>query len=140
MVNRIYVEKKPGFDPHAESLASELREVLGIAALRGLRVLNRYDVEGADQALFDASVAGVLSEPQVDVTYRTLDEALREGAGGASAAAPQVFAVESLPGQFDQRADSAAECMLLIGQQVRPDVRTAAVYVLEGDQIGRAHV
>ncbi len=133
MVNRIYVEKKPGFDPHAESLASELREVLGIAALRGLRVLNRYDVEGADQALFDASVAGVLSEPQVDVTYRTLDEALREGAGGASAAAPQVFAVESLPGQFDQRADSAAECMLLIGQQVRPDVRTAAVYVLEGD-------
>ncbi|WP_165252107.1 phosphoribosylformylglycinamidine synthase [Adlercreutzia sp. ZJ304] len=126
MVNRIYVEKKPGFDPHVSRLTSELRDVLGVQGLHGLRVLNRYDVEGAGDELFASSVAGVFSEPQVDFTYRTLDEA------NISAKA-EVFAVESLPGQFDQRADSAAECMLLIGQQVRPDVRTATVYVLEGD-------
>ena len=155
MVERIYVEKKPGFDPHTRSLEAEIRDVLGVSALQHLRVLNRYDVDGADRALFDASVAGVFSEPQVDATYRTLDEALGAGPavravasqdahsqnsqdGGVAADAsaepvePVVFAVESLPGQFDQRADSAAECMLLIGQQVRPDVRTATVYVLEG--------
>lgn len=91
MVNRIYVEKKPGFDPHASRLANELRDVLGVQGLRSLRMLNRYDVEGASDELFANSVAGVFSEPQVDFTYRTLDEAL----GSAKA---EVFAVESLPG------------------------------------------
>lgn len=145
MVERIYVEKKPGFDPHSERLLTELRDVLGIHGLTGLRILNRYDVEGADEKLFHASVVGVFSEPQVDLVYATLEEALGDIPQSISAtthddkgcsadeASCRVFAVEPLPGQFDQRADSAAECMLLISQQVRPEVRTATVYMPYGD-------
>ena len=96
MVYRIYVEKKPGFDVEAEGLKKELVSLLGIQSLTGLRLLNRYDVEGIDQALFDQCVSTVFSEPPVDDTYDSLPEA--EGVS---------FAVEYLPGQFDQRADSA---------------------------------
>ena len=117
---RIYVEKKPGFDGEAQGLFHELTELLGIRGLKSLRLLNRYDVEGIDRALFEKAIPTVFSEPPVDVTYDTLPEA------GA------VFAVEYLPGQFDQRADSASQCIQLLSQGERPAVRSARVYLLEG--------
>ena len=121
MVYRIYVEKKPGFDGEAQSLLHELTELLGIKNLKGLRLLNRYDVEGIDRALFDRAIPTVFSEPPVDVTYDALPEART------------VFAVEYLPGQFDQRADSASQCIQLLSQGERPDVRSAKVYLLDGE-------
>ena len=122
MVSRIYVEKKPGFDVEAQQLAHELRSILGITSLDGLRLVNRYDVEGISQELFDQCVPTVFSEPQVDVASAELPQA--DGA--------QVFAVEFLPGQFDQRAASASECIQLISQGERPEVRSAKVYLLSG--------
>ena len=121
MVYRIYVEKKPGFDGEARQLQNELSTLLGIRELTGLRLLNRYDVEGISEELFDQCVSTVFSEPPVDNTYVTLPR------GGETA-----FAVEYLPGQFDQRADSASECIQLISQGERPLVRSARVYLLEG--------
>ena len=91
MVSRVYVEKKAGFDVEAKALEKELREILGVAGLTGLRLLNRYDVEGISEELFEQCVPTVFSEPQTDDVYRDLPEA----PGFA------VFAVEALPGQFD---------------------------------------
>ena len=122
MVSRVYVEKRPGFNVEAKQLAEELRTILGIEHLEGLRLLNRYDVEGIGDDLFDRCVPTVFSEPQSDIVSRELPEA-----NGAI-----VFAVEALPGQFDQRADSASECIQLISQGERPEVRNAKVYYLEG--------
>ena len=124
MVYRIYVEKKPGFDGEAQGLCHELVDLLGIKALKGLRLINRYDVEGIDNVLFQQAIPTVFSEPPVDVTYTTLPEA------------QHVFAVEYLPGQFDQRADSASQCIQLLSQGERPTVRSARVYLLEGDLTG----
>ena len=124
MVYRIYVEKKPGFDGEAQDLLHELTELLGITRLKGLRLLNRYDVEGIDEALFERAIPTVFSEPPVDVTCRELP------------AAQTVFAVEYLPGQFDQRADSASQCIQLLSQGERPDVRSAKVYLLDGELTG----
>ena len=121
MVYRIYVEKKSGFDGEAQSLLHELTELLGVKSLTGLRLINRYDVEAIDKELFERAIPTVFSEPPVDVTYDTLPEA------------KNVFAVEYLPGQFDQRADSASQCIQLLSQGERPDVRSARVYLLEGD-------
>ncbi|MGI6033559.1 MAG: phosphoribosylformylglycinamidine synthase [Coriobacteriales bacterium] len=123
MVSRIYVEKKPGFDVEAQQLKSELQSILQIQTLENVRIVNRYDVEGIDEELFERCVPTVFSEPQSDVTYRKLPDA--KGAA--------VFAVEYLPGQFDQRADSASECIQLISQGERPDVLSAKLYYLEGD-------
>ena len=122
MVSRVYVEKKPGFDVEAQQLAHELRDILGIERLEGLRLVNRYDVEGITGELFAQCVPTVFSEPQSDVA--TLEMPAADGAA--------VFAVEYLPGQFDQRADSASECIQLISQGERPEVRSAKVYMLEG--------
>ena len=122
MVRRIYVEKKPALRQEAAGLLNELRSLLGISALTGLRLINRYDVEGLDEATFQRAVQTVFSEPQVD---------------DATAALPTgdytAFAVESLPGQFDQRADSARACIQLMTQGDRPAVRTAKVYLLSGE-------
>ena len=130
MVYRIFVEKKPGFAQEAEALQRELNDFLGIRSLTGLRLLNRYDGEDISRELFDQAVRTVFSEPQVDSATETPDFG-----GGA------VFAVEYLPGQFDQRADSAAQCIQLISQGERPLIRSARVYVLYGaltaDQIDR---
>ncbi len=123
MVSRIYVEKKPGFDVEAQQLKGELTDILGIQGLEAVRLVNRYDVEGIDEALFETCVPTVFSEPQVDVTYDELPDA-----PGAA-----IFAVEFLPGQFDQRADSASECIQLISQGERPSVRSAKVYILTGE-------
>ncbi len=122
MVSRVYVEKKSGFDGEARSLAHELRDILGIERLEGLRLVNRYDVEGISDELFAQCVPTVFSEPQSDVATLEMPDA-----NGAV-----VFAVEYLPGQFDQRADSASECIQLISQGERPEVRSATVYMLEG--------
>ena len=120
MVYRVYVEKKEGQTFDAQGLLGELRDFLQIGGLTGLRLLNRYDAENIDEELFRYAVNTVFSEPQVDnVSYEV----------------PQgdvVFAVEPLPGQYDQRADSAAQCIQIISQGNRPTVRTAKVYVLSG--------
>ncbi|MEG1932863.1 MAG: phosphoribosylformylglycinamidine synthase, partial [Pygmaiobacter sp.] len=121
MVYRIYVEKKAPYDVEAQHLLEELRSLLGITALTGLRFLNRYDVEGIGRELFDQCVPIVFSEPQIDLTSETLE------VGDAVA-----VATEYLPGQFDQRAESASECVQLISQGERPTVRTAKVYLLSG--------
>ena len=122
MVSRVYVEKKPGFDVEAQQLKGELTAILGIEGLESVRLINRYDVEGISPELFEACVPTVFSEPQSDDASADFEAA--EG--------DAVFAVEFLPGQFDQRAASAAECVQLISQGERPEVRSAKVYVLSG--------
>ena len=122
MVYRIYVEKKKGLDGEARSLLGDLKSFLGIKGLTNARVLNRYDVENIEKELFEQCISTVFSEPQLDNVYNEFDcdtDAF-------------VFAVEYLPGQFDQRADSAAQCVQIISQKDRPAVRTARVYILEG--------
>ncbi|MDD6785068.1 MAG: phosphoribosylformylglycinamidine synthase [Eggerthellales bacterium] len=121
MVQRVYVEKKPGFDVESQHLASELRDILGIAGLTAARIINRYDAEGMSDELFAQCVPTVFSEPQSDDVSYELPQT-----NGV------LFAVEALPGQFDQRADSASECIQLISQGERPLIRNAKVYVLEG--------
>ena len=122
MVYRIYVEKKPGFAQEAEALCSELRSFLGIAGLKKVRILNRYDAEAISREQFEAAIATVFSEPQVDTAAEAVD--LLD--------ADAVFAVEYLPGQFDQRADSAAQCIQILFQSERPVIRSAKVYALYG--------
>ena len=117
------MEKRTGFDVQAQQLLHELREILGISAITSARIINRYDVEGISKDLFDNAVQTVLSEPPVDNTYDYLPIETDE----------HVFAVEFLPGQFDQRAQSASECIQLISQGERPTVRTARVITLKGD-------
>ena len=120
MVYRVYVEKKKGQTHESDSLLREAKDFLQVEGLKSVRVLNRYDCEGIDQAQFDYAVNAVFSEPQVDdVSYDVPVGQI-------------VFAVEPLPGQFDQRADSAAQCIQILFQCERPVVRSAKVYVLEG--------
>ena len=121
MVYRLYVEKKPGFDHEANGLLSELRSFLEIPALTALRVINRYDIERIDESVYRRAVENVLCEPMTDATYEHLPA--HDGA---------VLATEYLPGQFDQRADSAAQCIQLMAQCERPIVRTATVYLFSG--------
>ena len=121
MVYRLYVEKKPSFDGESQSLLENIRTHLQMTALEGLRILNRYDVEQIDKELFDACRTTVFSEPQVDMVYEELPE--HQG---------PIFGVEALPGQFDQRADSCAQCIQLVSQKERPLVKTAKVYLLSG--------
>ncbi|MBQ3125977.1 MAG: phosphoribosylformylglycinamidine synthase, partial [Clostridia bacterium] len=121
MVYRIFVEKKLGLAGEADSLCNDLRTLLGMTALEKVRLFNRYDVENMDEALFRQCSTTIFSEPQLDDIYDELPAT--EGA---------VFAVEFLPGQYDQRADSAAQCVQLVSQGERPLVRSAKVYVLEG--------
>ncbi|MBR7081907.1 MAG: phosphoribosylformylglycinamidine synthase, partial [Oscillospiraceae bacterium] len=124
MVYRVYVEKKPDLANEARELFSEIKNILGVSALRELRLLNRYDVENIDEGLFKYCVGAVFSEPQTDTARFDMPEL----SGGET-----VFAVEYLPGQFDQRADSAAQCIQLISRLERPVVRSAKVYILTGD-------
>ncbi|MBQ1422045.1 MAG: hypothetical protein IIY97_04645, partial [Firmicutes bacterium] len=113
MVYRVYVEKKKGLDNEARTLLNDLRELLGIQGLNNVRLYNRYDCEGISEELFHNAVNGVFSEPMLDeVTYE-----LPEG--------DRVFCVEYLPGQFDQRASSAAECIQLISKADKPEIRSA---------------
>ena len=122
MVYRIYVEKKETLANEARALLSEIRTFLGISSVERVRVINRYDAENIDKELFDYAVGTVFSEPPVDNVYTELES---DGA--------RVFATEYLPGQFDQRADSAAQCIQLISQGNKPDVASAKVYMLYGN-------
>ena len=122
MVFRIFVEKKEGLQNEAKAICSELRTLLGMKGLKNVRLLNRYDVENISEELFYEAVNTVFAEPQLDIATDELD-----AKGGI------VFATEYLPGQFDQRADSAAQCIQILSCGERPTIRTAKVYVLEGD-------
>ena len=121
MVYRIFVEKKTGLDNEAKGLLNEAKNLLGIEKLENIRLFNRYDAENITEELFNYSVKTVFSEPQLDNVSNVVD--LPEA---------YVFAVEALPGQFDQRADSAAQCIQIISQGERPIIRTAKVYALYG--------
>ncbi len=122
MVYRVYVERKNGFENDANALFYELKNLLGIKGLKKVRLINRYDAENIEKSLFDYSITTVFSEPQSD---NVLDKLPTD--------ADAIFAVEYLPGQFDQRADSASQCLQLIAQCERPLIRTAKVYALYGD-------
>jgi phosphoribosylformylglycinamidine synthase len=121
-MHRLFVEKRPEFARAARELRHELREALGLAALESVRVLQRYDLDGLGDTEFDLAVRNILSEPAVDQTHTALPLAANE----------QAFAVEYLPGQFDQRADSAAQCVQILTGKDLPDLRAATVYVLAG--------
>ena len=123
MVNRVYVEKKEGLRHEAQGLRHDIRHILLIKNLTDVRLLNRYDVEGLDSETFTKATKLVLSEPQLDDTYSKLPEH----------SDAYVFAVEFLPGQFDQRADSAAQCIQILTTGDRPKVRSAKVYLLYGN-------
>ncbi|MBR5388163.1 MAG: phosphoribosylformylglycinamidine synthase [Clostridia bacterium] len=121
MVFRVYVEKRSGLDNEARELYEEITSLLSIDGLKKIRVLNRYDVENISEKLFAQGVKTVFSEPQLDITYDKLPDGY-----------DRVFAVEFLPGQFDQRADSAAQCLEILSRGDKPTVRTAKVYLLTG--------
>jgi len=123
MVRRIFVEKKEAFAVRAKELQEEIKSYLGIQTVTGVRVLIRYDVENITEETFEKACCTVFSEPPVDVLYR-------ESFGTAEHAA--VFGVEYLPGQFDQRADSAVQCIQFLNSSEEPVIRTATIYVIEG--------
>ncbi|MBS5548564.1 MAG: phosphoribosylformylglycinamidine synthase [Oscillospiraceae bacterium] len=123
-VFRCYSEKKPGFDVEARGLCGQLREQLGIDALEGVRILNRYDADRIAPEVYEAAKTVVFSEPQVDDVY---DETFP-----VPEAPHSVLAVEALPGQFDQRADSCAQCIQLQSGVDRPLIAAAKVYLLMG--------
>ena len=127
-VYRCYSQKKPGFDVEAQGLLGQLQEQLGIAGLTSVTILNRYDADQIDKAVYDQAKSIVFSEPQVDVVYDE-DFPLPEGPHA-------ILAVESLPGQFDQRADSCAQCVQLMAGVERPLIASARVYILEGELSG----
>ncbi len=129
MVYRIFVEKKPELAHEANSLLAEAQTLLGVPQLEGVRIINRYDAENITEELFDYAISTVFSEPQLDIT----SDSLSTNPGDIC------FAVEYLPGQFDQRADSAAQCIQIISKSERPLIRTAKVYVLSG-QLSEADV
>ncbi len=122
-VRRIFVEKKPGFDVEARRLLADLRDNLNLSGLTGVRVLQRYDVQGVSDEAFAAAKTTIFSEPPVDTVY---DEAYPAKEG------TRVFITAFLPGQYDQQADSAAECVQLLTQQERPKIAVAHVIELAG--------
>ncbi|MCD7827038.1 MAG: phosphoribosylformylglycinamidine synthase [Clostridiales bacterium] len=123
MVYRVFSEKKKELASEALTLKNDINTLLQITSLEDMRIINRYDVENIDKDLFDKSVKTVFSEPQLDITSDEL--AADEG--------DTIFAVEYLPGQFDQRADSAAQCIQIISQGERPIVKTAKIYIMKGN-------
>ena len=123
-VKRVFVEKKPEFAVAAKALRHEIRHYLGIRGVSGVRVLNRYDVEDLSDETFEKACRGVFAELPVDILYK---ETFPVNEGDHS------FSVEYLPGQFDQRADSAEQCVRFIKEDEIPVIRTATTYVIEGD-------
>lgn len=123
-VRRVFVEKKPDYAVAAKELRHEIRHYLGIMKVTGVRVLIRYDVENISDNVFEKACSGVFAEPPVDILYRE-EYPMSEG--------DRSFSVEFLPGQFDQRADSAEQCIRFIKEDESPVIRTATAYVIEGD-------
>ena len=122
-VRRVYAEKKPPFAIAAKSLKHEIRHYLGIQGVTDVRELIRYDVENISDSTFAVAKSTVFSEPPVDDIY----EETFDARGG------RVFSVEYLPGQFDQRADSAQQCIRLLNDAEDPVIRTAVTYIISGD-------
>ena len=123
-VRRVYVEKKEPFAVAARQLKEDIEGFLGIEKIRGVRILIRYDVENISDETFEKGCRTVFSEPPVDDLYKETIE-IPEGTS--------VFSVEALPGQFDQRADSAEQCLQFLNAEEKPVVRTAVTYLLAGD-------
>lgn len=122
-VRRVYVEKKPAFAVQAKELKHEVSSYLGIKSVTAVRVLIRYDVENISDEVFDKACKTVFAEPPVDDLYLENFEA---------AAGSRIFSVEFLPGQFDQRADSAVQCVQFLDENAQPIIRSATTYVIEG--------
>lgn len=123
-VKRVLVEKRNGFDLEARALKKDIEESLHISSVESLRVLNRYDVEGISEEVYQNAANSIFSEPNLDVVYFEEIPGLKD---------EKVFAVEYLPGQYDQRADWAAQCIQIVNQGMRPELKSAKVYVLTGD-------
>ena len=123
-VRRVYVEKKPDFAVQAKDLKHEIHSYLGISEVTGVRVLIRYDVEHISDEVFEKACRTVFSEPPVDTLYR---ESFKTGPSD------RVFSVEFLPGQFDQRADSAVQCVKFLKEDEEPIIKSATTYVIEGN-------
>ena len=122
-VRRVYVEKKPAFAVKAKELQAEIKSYLGISSVTGVRELIRYDIENISEETYKKALVTVFSEPPVDMVFEETFEL-----GNA-----KTFSVEYLPGQFDQRADSAEQCVKLLNEEEEPVIRTATTYVIEGD-------
>ena len=122
-VKRVYVEKKPAFAVQAKELKHEISSYLGIKSVTAVRVLIRYDVENISDEVFDKACKTVFAEPPVDDLYLENFE---------SAEGSHIFSVEFLPGQFDQRADSAVQCVQFLDENAQPIIRSATTYVIEG--------
>ena len=123
-VRRVYVEKKPAFAVQAKDLRHELRKYLGVSGLTGVRVLIRYDVENISDDVFEKACKTVFAEPPVDTLYKESFEMAEN---------TRAFSVEFLPGQFDQRADSAVQCVKFLNEEEEPVIRSATTYVIEGE-------
>ena len=122
-VRRVYVEKKPAYAVAAKELQSEIKSYLGIKTVTGVRVFIRYDIENVSEETYQKALGTVFSEPPVDEVY---EEKIELGDA-------KVFSVEYLPGQFDQRADSAEQCLKLLKEDEEPIIRSATTYVISGD-------
>ena len=123
-IYRVFVEKKPNYNVESKKLLEDLMVNLGIQGLHSLRIINRYDVSGISEKEYNNSRNTIFSEPTVDYVY---DEELVVNEN------QWVFAIEYLPGQYDQRADSAAQCIQMLTQSEKPEVATAKVIVLQGE-------
>ena len=122
-VRRVYVEKKPDYAVKAQELREEIESYLGIETVTGVRVLIRYDIENLSEATYKAALGTIFSEPPVDDLY---EETFSHEESDT------IFSVEFLPGQFDQRADSAEQCVKLLNENEEPVIRTATTYVISG--------
>ena len=123
-VRRILVEKRQGFDLEARALKKDLIESLHIDTIENLRILNRYDIEGIDGEVYENAAKTIFSEPNLDIVYHETLE-FNEG--------ERVFAIEYLPGQYDQRGDWAAQCIQIVNEGNRPEINTAKLYILTGN-------
>lgn len=123
-VRRILVEKKQGFDLEAKHLKSDLEESLNIDTIENLRILNRYDIEKIEDEVYEKAINTVFSEPNTDDVYKEYVELSKED---------RVFAIEYLPGQYDQRGDWASQCIQIINEGIRPIINTAKVVILTGN-------
>ena len=123
-VKRLLVEKREGFDLEAKALMKDLKDSLHIDCIDDLRLLNRYDIEGLSDEICDSASKTIFSEPNLDIVYKESVEYDKDA---------KVFAVEYLPGQYDQRADWAAQCVQIINEGQRPNINSAKLYILTGD-------
>ena len=124
-VRRVLVEKRPGFDLEAQSLKKDLIESLHIDTIENIRVLNRYDVEGLSEEVFYNAAKTIFSETNLDIVYYDELENMDKD--------NKIFAIEYLPGQYDQRGDWAAQCIQIVNEGKRPNISTAKVYILSGN-------